>query len=427
MTDDDAVLALLDAAGGPVADAPVSQIVTAGRRRLRRRRTEQVSAAGLAVALIAGGAIVIAGHTSGAAKTTTPAVTAKPIPGPSAGRLAAGRWIEMPKPPVRFCNPTAVWDGTDLVVLETKFNSCKPVAATYDPRANTWAKVTAPPDALGLEPVAAWGGGRLVLVSTTTGLTEAWRPATDTWQRIQTLPTTGANSLTWTGSAMLAITTHRTRTSHAYELGKNGWTRLADLPRPRQGEIAETVTAVDSGSLYALVGVSTPVVTSNSSTVDGFVELFRLHAGRWIRLTSSRSVPESQLSLTEVAGALLATGSRCPPGGMCTLEDAQVVLLHPGRPKNVIALHPPLGVPYPFDIAAGASAIVVTYPGGQQAIGDPAPSDAGPKPGATAIYDLASHRWLKGPTVPSSVGGGGNYWTPYGVVSLSGWLLRPGR
>ncbi|MGH3158137.1 MAG: hypothetical protein ACRDNF_16380, partial [Streptosporangiaceae bacterium] len=122
----------------------------------------------------------------------------------------------------------------------------------------------------------------------------------------------------------------------------------------------------------------------------------------------------------------------------CTMEDGAAALLWPGTHPVTVALKPKAGVPYPRDIAAGGQAIVVTYPEG---LGTVLLPGAGPVPGGSAIYEIATGRWLLGPTAPGSGSSFGAYWTPYGVVSLGqpthttldsphgpgGWLLRPAQ
>jgi hypothetical protein len=119
------------------------------------------------------------------------------------------------------------------------------------------------------------------------------------------------------------------------------------------------------------------------------------------------------------------------------MDHGAAALLRPGAHPATIALTPKAGVPYPRDIAAGGRAIVVTYPEG---LGAMLPPGTGPAPGSSAIYDIATGRWLPGPTAPGSGSTFGAYWTPYGVISLGqptsttldtkrnigGWLLRPG-
>jgi hypothetical protein len=94
----------------------------------------------------------------------------------------------------------------------------------------------------------------------------------------------------------------------------------------------------------------------------GYSEVLRTPAG-WSQVPLGPGGPKSELQLTQVRGAILAAGSSC--GGMCTQKSGSAVLLRPGSEQSVVRLRPPPGVPYPWNFAAGARAIVVTYTAGQ--------------------------------------------------------------
>jgi hypothetical protein len=367
--------------------------------------------------------------------------------GPSARQLAGGRWTRIPLAPVRLCDALALWDGRDLVVVEHGFRPCRPAAAAYDPRANTWRALAAPPGFIGRGqgPVAAWGGGRLLLVMPVTGAAVTWSAATGRWHRIASVPAPGAVSVSWTGSRFLVITLTRISASQGaagtFALADGQWARLPSLPQPARGQIVEAATATGNGSVYALADVSVWHTSPGDTYDSGSVELLRLTAAAWTRVPLSQGAPRSQLALTPVGGAFVAAGSQCPGIGMCTGgEDGAVALLRPGAAATT-ALRPEQGVPYPRNIAAGGHAIVVTYAEG---LGRPMPPEDEPRPGTTAIYDITARTWLKGPTSPEPRADAGldwsAYWTPYGVINLAqalpdsgtpahigGWLLRPAR
>jgi hypothetical protein len=75
--------------------------------------------------------------------SSPPAVSA--VAGPSAQQLAHGRWLKIPAAPVRLCDPLSVWDGRNLVTVEPGWPHCRPGAAAYNPRTNSWATLAAPP------------------------------------------------------------------------------------------------------------------------------------------------------------------------------------------------------------------------------------------------------------------------------------------
>ena len=329
------------------------------------------------------------------------AATGRPVEGPSAQQLAHGRWLRMPTAPMGLCDPRAVWDGRDLVVVELRDRWCPARAAVYDPKGNRWVKIAAPPRVIGQQPVTAWGGGRLLLVAPDTGATVTWTPATGRWQQIAPVPSRDAVSAAWTGSKFLVITTTviraNTGTAHAFTLTGGRWTRLPDLPRPGRGRIVEAVAAAARGAVYVLADINVAHDYPTHSYNSGSVELLHLAPAAWTPVPLSPGAPGSQLALTTLSGAILAAGSGCPGLGMCTLEDGTAALLRPGARPVTVALRPKAGVPYPQDIAAGGHAVVVTYPDG---LGDPFPPGAGPVLGSSAIYDIATRRWLPGPTAP---------------------------
>ncbi len=273
-----------------------------------------------------------------------------------------------------------------------------------------------------------------MLVSPVTGVTVMWSPATGQWHQIATLPSPGAASLGWTASKFLVITISKAAT-RAFALNGGRWARLPDLPQPSKGSIVEVAMAADDGAVYALADINVPHANPNDTYNSGSAELLRLAATAWTPVPLAPGAPLSQLALTQVDGAILAAGSACPGLGPCTLEDGAAALLRPGARDSTIPLLPKAGVPYPRDIAAGGQAIVVTY---SEGLGSPLPPGAGPTPGSSAIYDIATGTWLQGPIASGSRADLGAYWTSYGVVSLGqptrttidsthigGWLLRP--
>jgi hypothetical protein len=375
-------------------------------------------------------------------------VRTESVGGPSAQQLAGGRWTQIPLAPIRLCDALALWAGRDLIVVEHGYPPCRPAAAAYDPMANTWRAIAAPPGFIGhgQGPVAGWGGGRLLLVMPMTGAAVTWSAATGRWHRIASVPAAGAVSVSWTGSRFLVITLTRIAanrgTAGTFALRGGQWTRLPSLPQPARGQIVEAATTTGNGSVYALIDVSLWHTNPSDTYDSGSVELLRLTAATWTRVPLSRGAPGSQLALTQAGGDFVAVGSACPGIGMCTGgEDGVVALLRPGAATTTTALRPRDGVPYPRNIAAGGHAIVVTYAEGLGRL--MLPKDE-PQPGSCAIYDITTRTWLKGPTSPERRADLGlvwsAYWTPYGVVDLAqalpdsgtlvhigGWLLRPTR
>jgi hypothetical protein len=228
--------------------------------------------------------------------------------------------------------------------------------------------------------------------------------------------------------------------SRTFALSGDRWTRLPDLPQPGQGQIVDAATATYRGSTYALTDIDVAHTNPNDQYDSGSVVLRRLTATGWAGVPLAPGAPSSQFALTQVDGAVLATGLQCPGIAICAEEIGIIALLRPGASPDVIPLQPRHGVfPYPDDIAAAGQAVVVTYPEGVRI---PVPAPHLPPPGRTQIYDIAAHRWLKGPTAPYTFASiaryWGTHWTPYRYIALGrftsptvasppygGWILRP--
>jgi hypothetical protein len=334
----------------------------------------------------------------------------------------------MPAAPFRLCDPVSAWDGQDLVVVEPGVRDngwCPARAAAYDPRSNSWRRISAPPGTIGSQ-VGSWGGGRLVLVTTRNGKTVSWSAADGRWRRLPRVPDGGIPSVTWTGRGFLVIMSRGPHT-RAFMLSGNRWARLPDLPQPGAGSIVATAAAVSSGSVYVLADVG----HTGDTDTTGYPELLRLTVRGWAHVAMSPGAPSSHYVLTAVAGSILAAGSACPGKGGCTVDLEVLALLRPGANPDVVSLHTRPGVPDPVSIAAGAGVVVVTNPGFAAAFSPFPPTRK------CLIYDISAGTWHRGPDTPDSRGGGsGTYWTPDGVISLGlpdsasrvgGWLLLPAR
>jgi len=345
-------------------------------------------------------------------------------PGPSAAQLAHGRWVKMAAPPIRLCRPAALWDGRALIVIESGAAPCHPAAAAYDPAANRWMTVAAPPRATGLNPLAAWGAGRLVLMSPRTGYTTAWSPADRRWLRLPPLPAAGAISMTWTGSEFLVIASRQGQASGpTWGLAGDRWQPLPSLPPVWHGWYAAAPAAILDGSVYALAHEFHGSLKAHN--ISGSSRLLRLTGSAWtvVPLPLAADLGTTAF-LTAQDGRLLATGTSCP--SFCMEEIGQAAIIGPGASPHAILLSPPgrLYLPFPQGIAAGPHAVVVTYSvGGNTLYG-------GAHFRAVEIYDPRADQWLTGPPAPATPPDRAAYWTPYGVVSLGqggGWLLRPGQ
>jgi hypothetical protein len=439
--DESSLRDLLDRATDPEPPMGLraSHALRAGVRLRRRRLALSATASAAAIAAISLVTVALAGAPG--LPTAMVGATAKPAQGPSAWQLAHGRWVRMPSAPLKMCDDLEVWDGRDLVVIQQPSGGCPLGAAEYDPRANRWATIPAPPLQKHQWGVAAAGGGQVLLV-VNSGATYSWRPSTGRWQPLGSLPA-GRNSfsVTWTGTNFLVTRLYRWATpgpGQVFRLSGHRWKRLPDLPQPAAGRMDDAPAVVYKGAVYVLAHITVTHHTDQNgqpgSYETGYVEALRLTAAGWTQVPLGPGGPKSELALTQVKGAILAAGSSC--GGLCTVDNGVAALLRPGSARSIIPLKPRPGVPFPMNFAAGARAIVVTYTGGIGGL----PGHHQPPPGTCYIYDVATGTWQPGPTAPATPRiAGPTYWTSYGVISLGvtfggkvpalahigGWLLRP--
>jgi hypothetical protein len=361
--------------------------------------------------------------TTAPALARPPAAPASPAAGPSVAQLAHGHWVKMAVPPIRLCQPFALWDGHVLIVVESGVAPCHPAAALFYPSANRWAKITAPPQSVGRNYFSAWGGGRLVLMSRRTGIAAAWSPGTRRWLGLPRLPATGVISLTWTGRMFLAIAARPGKAiGRAWRLAGHHWQSLPSLPPVWHGWYVGAPAAVLGGSVYVLAHEFHGKLKKHN--ISGSSRLLRLTGSGW---TVVPLPPAIALGWTYVLialdGRLLATGTGCPIDE-CMEAVGLAAIITPGAPAHAALLSPPgdLNVPFPGGFATGPHAAVVTYSAGGNTL------SGGAHFRAVEIYDPQARRWLTGPRAPATPPGRSAYWTPYGVVSLGqggGWLLRP--
>jgi hypothetical protein len=379
------------------------------RRSWLRHPAVLVAGIAVAVTLIAGlSALVAAAVRGGSAE---PAATSTP----TARELAAGQWQPIPSAPVKSCDRTAAWDGTDLVVVDTQFGrGCAAQAAAYDPVTNAWTTITSPPPSAGRNPISAWDGSRLILASSATSQTFAWHPGGDTWQPLSPLPGgEAAGSIVSTGAMTVAagvrISGHGvTHPGGVYRLDGTRWKALPDLPRPATGTIREVALGGINRALYAVVSDSITYTNPDDIHTTGSARALRLDPTGWTLLEHGTNQPLSRLSLTPVRNGLLVVGSACPADAGCMVKAGAAGLLSPHAGMSDVESPDGIG-----EVTAGGTAIVVTFPEGS--IGAPI---AGPLAGTTWISSVSTGEWLRGPTAPATTGGTGTYWTPHGVIAL---------
>jgi hypothetical protein len=182
--------------------------------------------------------------------------------------------------------------------------------------------------------------------------------------------------------------------------------------------------------LYALVGVSDPAV---GPVTGGHVELQQLIGGHWIRVQSALPQLGSEPGLTPLDNALLAVGQVCRGDDLCMEDEAAADLVRPSDISTATALRLRNSLETPVELAGGGRSVLALYPAGFHPLHGPvAPS------GATELYNIRAHAWMRGPTFPHYMGGVVQLVvTSRGVVALTlidggaspvsigGELLRP--
>jgi hypothetical protein len=422
MTDDDgSIYAVLDqAAAGAVGEPPIGAVMAAGRTRLRRRHIAQVATAAVATVVVVVGALALVTHSS-ATKTAVPAGV-----GPSTQQLVHGQW-EVVAPMTPFGaggsgvdtgpdpGSVTVWDGRGLVWFgPSSTGSGALELLSLDPQLNRLTTLPAPPAAISGGLATLGGDDQLVLVSRLTGAAAMYRPSTNRWTMLPTLPAKDVISLTQMGSEIVAVTVdykklgpHQLDTyhpAHVYSLGPDGWSRLPDLPRPpASSSVSEAPGAMYGGAFY-LMTASVQAAGDRAQSPPGSSELLRLGHGGWTTVPGIAGLPKSNFTMHPMEGAILVTGASCTENDDCIPKVS--ALIRPGRTARVTVLTPPGGKAVAdYSVTGGRSTVAVNS-------------------AKYWLYDLNTEKWTRGPVRPYTAFNAGAFWTPYGVVS-NGGLLRP--
>jgi hypothetical protein len=103
--------------------------------------------------------------------------------------LDAGRWVDLPAPPLRLERPTTAWTGDDLIVVGgpgSAFTSAQAIA--YNVADDAWRTLAPPPSDLHAEALAAaWDDTRVVVVNYDMRAV-AYDPVTDAWRDLPHVP-----------------------------------------------------------------------------------------------------------------------------------------------------------------------------------------------------------------------------------------------
>ncbi len=169
---------------------------------------------------------------------------------------ATRRWRTLPRPPADTTGLVA-WTGTELIGWGG--GCCGDAFAdgvAYAPSRNAWRRLAPSPLAPSQHPTGAWTGTELIIVvgdrspdgrpwPARLARAAAYDPAADRWRRIAAPPATRtAASAVWDGRELLLVGgttgtgTALARVGLAYDPAADAWRRLAAMPAGRAGAAA---------------------------------------------------------------------------------------------------------------------------------------------------------------------------------------------
>jgi Sporulation and spore germination/Kelch motif len=260
----------------------------------------------------------VLGHPVGRGAYRTLAPVASPL---------AGSWKLLPGAPVPAqADRSAVWTGRELLVLGRR------AFASYDPRRNTWRRLTSPPAGryrpvwtgkellawgsraysytpatrtwkrlpkpliAGPPTMLAWTGHELVGWNLSGGA--VYQPAANRWRRLPSAPFLGPAA--WTGHALIAVSGVD---AFAFSPAK-GWRQLPPVPEPRHG-----ANVVWDGTEVLVVG-------GDDAPTQGFA--FDPKGKTWRRLASMDSGRAHAAAVWTEKRLLVWGGETGSPGNFVT-------------------------------------------------------------------------------------------------------------
>jgi len=161
---------------------------------------------------------------------------------------STGRWRTLARPPSSVARsfPASVWTGDLMVVM-----AAGPAMATYDPAADRWTEVVAPPR-LDRLPEAVWTGDEVILWDRRFGSGQSpptgeiadqgwrWTPGATAWEALPPLPPTyrtELGSVAWTGTEVLvwgdSTSDPGAGTGARWRPGDDGWSPMSPSPQDR--------------------------------------------------------------------------------------------------------------------------------------------------------------------------------------------------
>lgn len=453
---DPRVTALLErAADGPVGDPAVEDIVRRGARRRRLRSTALTATAAVATAAVVSTVAIVATSSSdrrsqparpGPSATTPGPISTNGLAGVTAPELAHGTWTNIPAAPVKLCGQTSVvWTGSVVVTITGEDTvTCASGAAAYDPKANRWHRLDAPPPGINGQLVLVSAGDRVVAVSQLRGTAAALDVASGRWQSLPSLPSPAAQPLAGVVATGLAVGADVVVVGvgkagdQAFRLpaGQNTWTELPRLPHPSDYTVVATAGYSAGGKTWVAMTTEKRHFNKRAHTlnVQTAYSVLELQHDQWLD-RGHDGLPFLVNAAQALGPDALVVAGGCLPGMGCPYAPPLILLADfRGGSSQRIAVSPLGGTTH--EVFSTGAAVLVYDASGEESGGG-----VNIRPGATAVYDVKARRWLKAPHSARVENIAGEVWTSYGFVVLGqlriqcaslpgcsdGQILRPHR
>ncbi|HVW79564.1 MAG TPA: hypothetical protein VHB69_01315 [Mycobacteriales bacterium] len=332
----------------------------------------------------------------------------------------------MPAPPIKSCGAARSVTATgDVVVLvETDGTPrCPSAAAAYNPLANTWTKLSAPPASLRGQLTATQN----LYVSQRTGAAAVLNLRSGTWHSLPPVPEAGALTTVVSGTTQAVVLGAGPNHDQVFAFNGTKWIPRASLPHPG--------TAIDALAAYSAGRTQWALATEERTFNSGFssqLRLLRLNASGWTREPNLPGRPAVVTSVQPLGDRQLVAGGNCPPYASCPPAGIELGIanLRSGQLHSIG--QSPLGFALDAAVVAGEAVVGLDT---DSEIGDGAGHPA-IRPLSSSVYDVATGRWLSGPRDNALADVTGTAWTPSGLVvvgsprpgcscQIGGLILRP--
>jgi hypothetical protein len=421
---------LLDrAAEGPVGLPPIAELVGRGARR---RRTWQAASVGVTAAVTAVVIVIVAGI----AGRSTPVPGHRPTPGqhsigpvgrgPTASQIAHGTWQNLPVPPIKSCGFQSVTSTGNLVILVVSQGSpsCPNAAAAYDSRTNVWTKLSPPPASLRGDLTSSQD----IFVSRTTRAVAVLNPRSGTWRSLPAVPASGSLATLVSGTTKPILIGAGPQHDQVFAFDGTTWASRPALPHPGTDIVA--LSAYSEGETQW--AFASEVRTTRDGS-EGGLSVLRLGAGGWVREPILHDQPLVVQSVEPFRDGQFVIGDNCLPDASCPQGTPLLGISYLDRKALQPIKESPLMMALTDAVSTGNTIIGLDT---DAEVSGGEPNQPSIRPIASAVYDVATGHWLRGPHAVEVDNISGMAWTPRGLVvlgdplekcvcSLGGLVLRP--